>query len=425
MKKVKIIYIFVLWILFWISSSLMVGYFYFGSNFQSSQTVSLDSNNIISSIKSWLKSVCVWPTTGQYAKFDTVWNVLKDQYFDKEKLDKDKMIENSMKWFVDAIWDPYSVYFTAKENQSFQSDLKWEKDFEWIWAVVAKKEDWVMIEEVIKWSPAYKAWLRPLDVILEINWEKTKNMTVADAVSKIRGPKWTEVELMIYRANEKENVTKVKVARDKIVVPSVMWKVYNLTWNVNVGYVNISIIWEDTEKALSNWINENKNNKLSWIILDLRWNWGGYLPIAWEIVSHFVPKDKVVVTTKYRVYPAETYKSKGYGQLQWIPVIVMVDGLSASASEIIAAALKDTIGAKLLWTKTFGKGSIQTIFDLSNWASMKYTIGKWYTPNWENVDGKWIQPDISIEFDKKLYSEKEYDNQLEKAKEEMLNLIKK
>jgi len=229
----------------------------------------------------------------KYKKFDIIWNILFTKYFDVDKLNFDEMREEALKWFVEAIWDPYTVYLTKQENSNFQEELKGSQDFEWIGAVVTKKKDWVMIEEVLKWYPA---------------GESTKDMSLSEAVSKIRWPAWTEVELTIYRESENK-VFKVKIKREKISVPSVRYKVFQLTGWVKVWYIEIAIIWQDTENAFKKAIKQLKAQNVKWIILDLRWNWGGYLPIAVEVASHFVPKWKIIVTTKYRVYPEEVYKS--------------------------------------------------------------------------------------------------------------------
>lgn len=423
MNRGKTIYLFILWTFFGISLSLLWGYYFMDHFTYVDPYTKLDTDNILTSLKSWFKSMPLWTSSEQYKKFDTVWNVLTNQYIDKDKLDFQKWVDNALKWFVDSIWDPYSMYFTTTENKSFQDDLKWEKDFEWIWAVVWKKQDWIMIEEVIKWFPAYNAWLKPLDIIFEIWWEKTKNMTLSEAVSKIRWPSWSEIELVIIRQWEKE-LLRIKVKRDKILVPSVSAKVLELTWWNNVWYINISIIWEDTEVAFKNSIKELKDKDVKWLIVDLRWNGWGYLPIATELLSHFVPKDQVVVSSKYRIYPDEVYKSKWYWDFEWYKVVILVDGMSASASEIIAAWLRDNIWAKLVWAKTFGKWSIQTIYDLQDGSSLKYTIWKWYTPKWESIDQKWLEPDEKIEFDAELYKNNEFDNQLDKAKQVIFNMIK-
>lgn len=388
------------------------------------QTVKLDTNNILTSLKNSMKTFSSWDIPERYKSFDVVWDVLNKQYYDNDKLDFENMMDNALKGYVDAVWDPYTVFMTTEENNWFQEDLKWEKDFEWIWAIVTKKEWWVMVEQVLKWFPAYKAWVKPLDMILEINWEKTKGMTLGEAVSKIRGQKGSKVTLTILR-KDAQDILNIEVIRDTVTVPSVLWKVINMTWDINVGYINISIIWEDTEKSMMNFINENKDKWFKGIILDLRWNWGGFLPVAHEIASHFVPEWKVVVTSKYRIYPNETYESIGYWELEDLPVVVLVDWLTASASEIITASLKTNIWAVVVWTKTFGKGSIQTMFKLENDSSLKYTIWKWYTPIGDNVDNVWIEPDVSIELDTERYTKEEYDNQLETAKHEMYKLLNK
>ena len=160
-----------------------------------------------------------------------------------------------------------------------------------------------------------------------------------------------------------------------------------------------------------------------WVMLDLRWNGGGYLPIAVDVVSFFLPSNELVTTARYGALPDEVYRSKGYGDLEWKPLLVLIDGLSASASEIIAGALKQRGGATLVGTQTFGKGSIQTIATIDDGSSLKYTIGKWYLPDDSNVDKIGLTPDIEVEFDVEGYLSWEVDNQLEQGKEEMKRLI--
>lgn len=429
MKTLKILYLFILWTLFWISITfgfwfVFLDYVYDVHNIQNpDQITRLNPSNLLSSLKESLKSLPLWSSNQKYEKFDKISSILEKQYYKQEKLDFDKMLENSIKSYVEAIWDPYTMYFTTQENKEFQEDLKWEKDFEWVWAVVAKKENWVMVEEVIKWLPAFNAWIKPLDIILEINWEKTKDMSLNEAVSKIRWPVWSEVELTIYRKWE-NNVLKIKIKREKIVLPSVMWKIINLSWWINLWYINISIIWEDTERAFRNVINDFKWQSIKWIILDLRWNWWWFLPIAVEICSHFIPEKEIIVTSKYRIYPAEEYKSEWYWEFQWMPIVVLVDWMSASASEIISSALKEKAWAILVWTKTFWKWSIQTVSEDWDWSSLKYTIWNWYPPSWNSVDWVWIKPDVEIELDKDKYQKDQTDSQLEEAKKQILQKLK-
>jgi len=389
-------------------------------------------------IQEWLidkikKEILTLPlqVASKWDKLDRVWMILQNQFYDPKMLDFDKMKEDAIKWFVSAIWDPFTVYLTKQENSNFQKELKWTQDFEGIWAVVTKVEEWVMIEQVLKGYPAYKAWLKPLDIIIKINWEPTKDMSLAEAVSKIRWPAGTTVTLTIYRPSENK-VFDVKIKREKIVVPSVTYEVYTLTGWIKVWYINISIIWEDTEDALERALNVLKKQEVKGLILDLRGNGGWFLDKAVEIASHFIPRWKVIVRTKYRVYPEEDYKSYWYGDFQGYPIVVLVDKLTASAAEIISAALKEDIWAKLVWTDTFGKCTIQTMKQFNDGSSLKYTIWKRFTPNRESVcsgdsilPGKWLKPDIFVKFDKDKFSKEHIDTQLNKAKQVLREWIKR
>ncbi len=384
--------------------------------------------NLIEKLKSTIFALPL-QFSDRWSKLDQVWQILDDQFYSPKMLNFDKMKEESIKWFVSAVWDPFTVYLTKQENSNFQQELKWTQDFEWIWAVVTKVEEWVMIEQVLKWYPAYKVWLRPLDIIVKIDWQPTKDMSLAEAVSKIRWPAWTYVTLTIYRSSENK-IFEVKIKREKIEVPSVTYEVKELTGWVKVWYINISIIWEDTEKNLKQAITDLKKQGIKGFILDLRGNWGWFLQVAVEMVSHFIPKWKVVVRTHYRIYPDEVYKSYWYGDAEWYPVVVLVDGLTASAAEIISAALRDDIWAKLVWTKTFGKCTVQTMKEFDDGSSLKYTIWKRFTPSWYSVcswdsilPGKGLKPDVEVEFNKDLFIKKHIDNQLQKAEEVIYNMI--
>lgn len=426
--KLRTTYFFILGMLFWISASVLLWIFLFKDYSSFNQWIKLDTDNIISSLKntfnstitSWTKDSCE-----QYWKFDTVWSVLDSQYFDKDSLDKDAAIDSALKWFVDSIWDPYTVYFDKQANESFAEGLKWESDFEWIWAVVSKNSNWIVLEEIIKDSPAYKAGLQHLDAVIEIDWESTENMTLTQAVEKMRWPKWSSVKLKVYRESDNQ-VLEVDVVRDVITISSVSGKVFNVNWK-KVWYIEIATFGEDTLKAFQNVVQDLKeqtNDKLDWIILDVRWNWWWYFETAIDIASYFIPAWKTVVSAKYRIYQDETHESKWFQEFEWIPLIVLIDWLSASSSEILAAALHDSISATLLWKNTFGKGSIQTIYDMPDGSSIKYTIGKWYTPKWENIDHEWIAPDVQVDFDVDKYKADATDSQLEAAKQQILKLIK-
>ena len=158
------------------------------------------------------------------------------------------------------------------------------------------------------------------------------------------------------------------------------------------------------------------NQNVDWIILDLRWNGWWFLPIAVEISSHFIPAWETIVTAKYRIFWDEIYKSKWYSDLQSLEVVVLVDGMTASAGEIIAMALQELRWATLIGTQTFGKWSIQTLKEFDDGSILKYTIWKRYSPEWKNIDKIWVSPNVVIEFDVDAYKNDNIDNQLEEAK---------
>lgn len=423
MKKSRIIFIFVLWLLFWASSTVLWWIIFVNNFFGQNVAVSLDSNDLLKKVKDSLKQAS-WQTSGKYSSLDEIRDLLTLHYYDKDHLDFATWLEAAKKWFVEALWDPYTFYFNQTENESFHEDLKGSEQFEWIWAVVTQKSDGVQLVEIIKWSPAFKAWLKLMDIIIEVDGEKIAKMSLTDIVDKkLRGPKWSEVELGVYRPSENK-VFKVKLTRDVISVPSVSGKILDLS-NKKVWYIEISKFGEDTEVSLESVIKDFDDQKLDGMILDLRGNWWGIVPIAVSVASHFIPADQLVVKTKYRNYPPEDLKSGGNWEYEKIPMVILVDGMTASASEIIALALKQDIWAVILWTKSYGKWSIQTIYDFQDGSALKYTVWKRFAPDGETIDGKWIEPDIKVEFDTQAYKEKDSDNQLDSAKDQILKLIKK
>lgn len=328
------------------------------------------------------------------------------------------MLEKALKSFVDAIDDPYTVYLDSHQNSWFQEELKWQTDFQWIGAVVTKKEDYVLIEEIVKWSPAYQANLMPLDRILMIYTWSVKNLSIDEAVARIRWPKWSQVLLVIERIlkNGKKEIFEKTVTRDVITVPSLTTELLTGKNNKQLAHITISIIGEETEHLMQAAIASIKKVPLAGIIIDLRGNGWWLLKIANEIVSHFLPEGTPVVQAKYTTFPDETYISKWYYEFTWIPLVVLVDGMTASAGEIIALALQEKAGATIIGTQTFGKGSIQTMDEFPDGSSLKYTIGKRFAPSGKTIDKEWVSPDILIPFDTDLYAKQRKDNQLEKAK---------
>ena len=359
----------------------------------------------------------------KYDRFEKINNILDMWYYEKENIDSGHMIKKALKAYVDAINDPYTVYMDAQENSWFMQWLQWEDDFEWIWCVVTKKDYYVLIEEVLKESPAFKAWIKPLDRVIKINSWYVENETLNEAVSRMRWPAWSIVNVTIERyknwnlswSNNNKEILKKSITRWTINVPSVKSEILSI-WDKKIWYVEIFIIWGETEILFKKEIKILQSAWVDWIILDLRWNGGWLMPIAVSIASHFIKENKIVVSAKYKWYENENYYSKWYWEFEWKPTIVLVDWMTASAWEIIAMALQEQAWAKLLWTNTFGKWTIQTMNKFDDWDSIKYTIWKWFAPNKQNINKIWVKPDITVEFDLTWYINNNIDNQLEEAK---------
>ena len=363
------------------------------------------------------------------AKFNEIKHILDDEYVDPKMISWTKMWDYAMQAYVAALWDPFTNYLTANDNKSLHEELKWSSDFQWIWAVVTKVPEWVLIEQLIKNAPAQKAWLRPLDIVLEANGKNLSWLPLWKAVSLIKWPAWTFVNLTIKRDGK---IIKIKVKREKLKLTSVNSKIIDYKWQ-KIGYISISVIWEQTYTQFKENLSELLWKNIKWIILDMRWNGGWYLEVWYQIGSVWAKKGDIIVQTKYRnpLYN-KILKAQSDGLLTWFPTVVLIDGYTASAGEIITAAVKENNEktTKLVWTKTFGKWTIQTIKKFDDGSSLKYTIWKWYTPKNENVCKKWVlpwnglKPDVEVKFDSEKYKKNLFDNQLEKAKEVLLKMIK-
>lgn len=413
MWKVSKILIFILWVvvgiwvlLFWQS---LVGW-----SLVSYRTVGMDVDTLFWSLNDSIHWYDI--KNSEYGQFDNVFDILKTNYYDSWLVDHAVMKDAALKSYVNALRDPFTAYLDAEENSWLYEILQWEEDFEGIWAVVAKKDEWVLIQELLKDSPWYKAWLKPLDIIIKVDDTLVIDMPINDAIKLIRGPKWSQTVLTLLRTKENwdKELLEKEVIRDTISVPSVHSKIIEKN-NKKYGYISISIVGEETEKLLRHEISLLKDNILDGLVLDLRGNWWWLLWVAVTILSHFVDEWVLVVDAKYTILDDESYYAKWPKDFWDLPIVVLVDWMTASAWEIIALALKEVNGSKIVWSTTFGKWSIQTIHDFEDWSALKYTIWKWYSPSWVNVDKVWIEPDVAVEFDVDKFVESWEDNQLEKA----------
>ena len=348
------------------------------------------------------------PSQLNFSSVQAVYDQLR-QKFDG-KLDASKLVEGAKKGLVEAAGDPYTVYFTDSEAKQFFGDL--EGKFSGIGAELDKRDGQLVIVATIDGSPARKAGLLASDAIVRVNDEDTSSWSIEKAVSKIRGEKGTTVKLGIVRDNKLQEFS---IVRDQIVTPSVTHSI----GDDNIGYLRISRFAEgDTSRLAAEAAEEFKDKGVKGVVLDLRGNGGGYLTAAQDIAGLWL-RNKVVVQERRDGIVQETLKSGNNPVLEGVPTVVLVDGGSASASEIVAGALRDNGAAKLVGTKTFGKGSVQDIVSLGSGGQLKVTIAKWYTPAGKNIDKEGIQPDTKVET-----SDDDLKNNRDPQKDEAVKLVK-
>lgn len=309
------------------------------------------------------------------------------QKFDGQ-LDSTKLIEGAKRGLVEAAGDPYTTYFSDQEAKDFLNDL--EGQFSGIGAELGKRDNKLYIVSTLDDSPAKKAGLQANDVIVKVNDQDASDWSIDKAVAQIRGEKGTTVKLAVLRGSE---LKEFSIVRQAITNPSVKSEITD----DNIGILRISRFGETDTYTLSKQAADNFQAKqVKAVVVDLRGNGGGYLEAARQIAGLWL-ENKVVVTERTAGRVTDTLKTGSPAPLKGVKTFVLVDGGSASASEILAGALKDNGAATLVGQKTFGKGSVQTIEDLPGGGKLKVTIAKWYTPNGRNISKEGIEPDYKVD----------------------------
>lgn len=347
------------------------------------------------------------PSDVDFSLFWDAWDDLENTYVGRSSLDKKAMVYGAISGMVKSLNDPYTIFLDPKEAKKFKDDVS--GSFEGIGAEISIRKNILIIVAPLKDTPAEQAGLRAGDKILKINDTITLDLTVDEAVSLIRGPKGTEVVLTISRDGF-EKAKEIKIIRGTIKIPIVKFEMKDK----NIAYVALYHFTENSFNELKNALREALNGGAEKLILDLRNNPGGYLDSAIDMASIFVPSGSVVVKEDFGNGEKDEYKSYGPGVLKDFPMVVLINEGSASASEILAGALRDVRGIKLIGQKTFGKGSVQELRDLKEDATLKVTIAKWLTPNGYSISEQGLEPDVKVEITEEDF-EKERDPQLEKA----------
>lgn len=351
--------------------------------------------------------------------FWEVYDIIELKYFSDNQIKKDDLVRGAISWMVEALGDQHSEFMDPETTKKFDEALTW--DFEGIGAVVEKVPLGIKVERILKGSPAKKYGVRAKDIIIKVDEEDLDELDLYDAVEKIKGPAGTQVKLTIIRPEEEE-LLEIAVTRDKIHIPSVEEEYFE---EDNIAYISINMYGEQTAQEFRSALENVKKTNVDGLIIDVRDNGGGYLLSAVEILSEFIKKDEVLVKTRYKdSFLNQNYFSINEGEIYDKKVVVLINGNSASASEITAGALKDYDKAILVGEKTYGKWSVQQPFDMPDGSLLKITVAKWFTPNGINIDEEGINPDIEVSFTEEDY-DNNYDRQLEEAKKILKTFIEK
>lgn len=329
------------------------------------------------------------PEQRDIEKIDQAYHLILNRYV--EKVDRNKLTEGAISGMLAVLKDPYSVYMDKDTAEQFTQTL--ESSFEGIGAEVGMVDGKIVIVSPFKNSPAEKAGLKPNDQILKIDGESVNGLDLSKATLKIRGKRGTTVQLEIARSGLNEPL-EIAVKRDKIPLETVHSAVKKVNGE-KVGYMQITSFSEDTASDFKKQLKSIEKQEIAGLLIDVRGNPGGLLSSVEEILNDFVTNDKPMVQIEQRNGEKEKFfstlkRKKAY------PVAVLVDKGSASASEILAASLKEAEGYPLVGQTTFGKGTVQQALPMGDGSNIKLTLFKWLTPDGNWIHKKGIKPDVPI-----------------------------
>ncbi len=354
-------------------------------------------------------------TTADFSSFWKVWNLINEKYPGASDTTDQERVYGAISGLVGSLNDPYSVFFKPDEAKMFESDIA--GNFSGIGMEVGLKDKVLTVISPLKDTPAYKAGLKSGDKILKIDQKDTNDMGIEQAIKLIRGDKGTTVTLTIFRVGEKAP-RDIKIVRDTINVPTLdtelrpdgifVIKLYSFS-------ANSANLFRDAVKKFA----DSHTDKL---LLDLRGNPGGYLDSAISMASWFLPSGKTVVTEDYGTdIKPEVFRSRGYNVFtDKLKFVILIDGGSASASEILAGAMQDQGRAKLVGKQSYGKGSVQEVIDITPETILKITVAKWLTPNGISISKKGLTPDYVVDLTQKD-ADALKDPQMDKAVELLKN----
>ena len=347
-------------------------------------------------------------------KFVDNYNYIIDNYYGE--LDKKELIDNAISGMIESIDDPYTTYIDEQSSNSFSTTL--EGSFEGIGVeIVNDSDNNIVVYSVIKDSPAQKAGIEPLDIIKSINGKSLEGVETSEFVSMVKTSENPVITLEIKR---KEEIIKKEIKRERVTITSVESEIIEKQ-NKKIGYMYISIFANNTYGQFKKQLEELENKGIDSLIIDVRSNTGGHLTAVENILSLFLDSSHIIYQTEDKNGVEATY-SNGSITKQY-KIVVLTNESSASASEILAATLKEEYGATLVGKHTYGKGTVQELKTLPDGEQYKFTTKKWLTPKGNWIHGTGVQVDVEVEFNKDYYENPTHDN--DKQLQEAINTILK
>lgn len=362
--------------------AVLAGFFIFGTGFLiGDDRIKLNSVESIASVATGQSVTDDLSTDGLQELYD----VLRKNY--DGEISNEELLDGLKKGVVRAVGDSYTEYLSPEEAEEFNAGL--EGTFEGIGAELAQEDGFITVVAPIKGTPAERAGIRPGDIIIEIDGESSTDITVLEAVTRIRGEKGTEVVLTVVREGER---IEVPIIRDTIDIASVEWRIEG-----NIGIIEVVQFSTDTAELVAQAAIEFKNAGITNIILDMRGNPGGLLDQAVAVANVWLDKGSVVLEERQGDKVIRSFTTKNDPVLTNANTVILINEGSASASEIVAGALKDNGKATLIGKTSFGKGSVQQLIELKGGGTLKVTISRWFTPAGKNIDKEGISPDEEVE----------------------------